>query len=135
MERLIRLGHIDLDTGLAVAANSGNLRLQLADLADDYSPQISTDVELERFADTSLKRIEARRDRRSDFFHSTHLLDLDFHALDCMEAFCDLLDYGKLLFPGDWDTEIPAAGNMETCESLIRLDRKACPAIRASVFR
>jgi twitching motility protein PilT len=50
MERLIRLGHIDLETGLAFATNSGNLRLQLADLADDYSPKISTDVELERFA-------------------------------------------------------------------------------------
>jgi hypothetical protein len=75
-------------------------------------------------ADALLKRIEARRDRRNKFFHSTNLLDLNFHARDCVEAFCDLLDYGKLLFPTEWDAEVAAAGNMETCEALIRLDRK-----------
>lgn len=75
-------------------------------------------------ADTLLKQIEKRRDRRNEFFHSTTLLDLNFHARDCVEAFCDLLDYGKLLFPTEWATEVAAAGNMETCEALIRLDRK-----------
>lgn len=76
-------------------------------------------------ADALLARIEARRDRRNEFFHSTHLLDLNFHSRDCVEAFCDLLDYGKLLFPADWESEVAAAGSMETCEALIRLDRKA----------
>jgi len=64
-------------------------------------------------------------------FHSTTLLDFNFHARDCVEAFCDLLDYGKLLFPPDpailgsgWEAAIAAVGNMETCEALIRLDRK-----------
>ncbi|MCX5887932.1 MAG: hypothetical protein NTY36_00600 [Deltaproteobacteria bacterium] len=71
-----------------------------------------------------LKRIETRRNRRNEFFHSTSLLDLNFHARDCVEAFCDLLDYGNLLFPTDWATEVGGAGNMETCEALIRLDRK-----------
>lgn len=77
-------------------------------------------------------RMEGRRDRRNDIFHSTTLLDLNFHARDCVEAFCDLLDYGKLLFPLDpaipgsgWEATVTAAGNMETCEALIRLDRKA----------
>lgn len=81
--------------------------------------------------DALLKRIEARRDRRNEFFHSTHLLDLNFHARDCVEAFCDMLDYGGLLFPLDpatpgsgWDGAVAATGNMETCEALIRLDRK-----------
>src|SRR6202040_4060143 len=32
IERLIRLGLIDIETGLAFATNAGNLRLQLADL-------------------------------------------------------------------------------------------------------
>lgn len=75
-------------------------------------------------ADTLLTRMEARRNRRNEFFHSTTLLDLNFHARDCVEAFLDLLDYGKLLFPADWDTAVAAAGSMETCEALIRLDRK-----------
>ncbi len=48
-------------------------------------------------AKTLLTRIEERRFRRNDSFHSTHLLDLNFHAHDCVEAFCDILDYGKRL--------------------------------------
>ena len=75
--------------------------------------------------DALLTRIEGRRDRRNGFFHSTHLLDLNLHARDCVEAFCDLLDYGKLLFPADWDEAVAVAGNMETCEAVIRLDRKS----------
>jgi hypothetical protein len=73
---------------------------------------------------TLLERIEARRDRRNAFFHSTHLLDLNLHPRDCVEAFCDLLDYGKLLFPADWDSAVTAAGNMETCEVVVRIDKK-----------
>ena len=49
--------------------------------------------------DVIRSRMESRRDRRNNIFHSTTLLDLNFHARDCVEAFCDLLDYGKLLFP------------------------------------
>ena len=64
-----------------------------------------------------------RRERRNGFFHSTHLLDLNLHPRDCVEAFCDLLEYGALLFPADWSGAV--AGNMETCEALIRLDRKS----------
>ncbi len=83
-------------------------------------------------ADALLKRIEERRDRRNDFFHSTQLLDLTLQANDCVEAFCDLLDYGKLLFPPDaatpdsgWEANVEATRNMETCEALLRLDKKA----------
>lgn len=75
--------------------------------------------------DALLKRIESRRDRRNEFFHSTHLLDLNFHARDCVEAFVDLFDYGKLLFLAEWDIAIAATGNMETCEAIVRLDKRA----------
>jgi hypothetical protein len=75
-------------------------------------------------ADALLKRMEARRERRNAFFHSTTLLDLNFHARDCVEGLVDLLDYGKLLFPEDWDVAVAASGNMETCEVLLRLDKK-----------
>lgn len=75
--------------------------------------------------DSLLKKIEARRGRRNMFFHSTDLLDLTLQPRDCVDAFCDLIDYGKLLFPVDWDIEVAAAGNMETCEALIRVDCKA----------
>ncbi len=76
-------------------------------------------------ADVLRLRLESRRDRRNNFFHSTSLLDLNLHSRACVESFCDLLDYGKLLFPVDWDTEVAATGTMETCEAIIRLDRKA----------
>jgi hypothetical protein len=87
-------------------------------------------------------QMEARRDRRNNVFHSTTLLDLNFHARDCIEAFCDLLDYGKQLFPADparpnsgWEAAVAAAGNMETSEAVIRLDRKIYgdPGVAAKV--
>ncbi len=34
LERMIRAGIIDLETGLGYASNAGNLRLELADLAE-----------------------------------------------------------------------------------------------------
>lgn len=74
--------------------------------------------------DALLNLIEARRDRRNEFFHSTTLLDLNLHARDCVEAFVDLLDFGKLLFPPDWDVEVAGTGNMHTGEALLRLDKK-----------
>lgn len=74
--------------------------------------------------DSLLKHIEDRHDRRNEFFHSTHLLDLNFHARDCVEAFCDLLDYGRLVFPADWDAAVAATGNMESCEAVVRIDKK-----------
>jgi hypothetical protein len=76
-------------------------------------------------ADALLIRIEGRRDRRNAFFHSTNLLDLNFHARDCVEALVDLLDYGKLLFPADWDAAVAGTGNMESCEVILRIDKKS----------
>ena len=70
-----------------------------------------------------LSRIESRRDRRNEFFHSTNLLDLNLHARDCVEAFVDLLDYGLLLFGVNWSAAVTVTGNMETCEAVIRLDK------------
>lgn len=75
--------------------------------------------------DALLGRIEARRDRRNRFFHSTDLLDLTLQARDCVESFCDLLEYGRLLFSEDWDLAVAGVGNMDTCEALLQLDRKA----------
>lgn len=76
-----------------------------------------------RTLEALLLRIERRRERRNQFFHSTHLLDLTLHPRDCVDTFCDLLDYGVLLFPGAWEIEVAGTGNMQTCEALIRLDR------------
>ena len=39
IEKLIRAGVVDLDTGLAFATNAGNLRLEIADFLEDSKPQ------------------------------------------------------------------------------------------------
>ncbi len=76
-------------------------------------------------ADALLTSFEGRRERRNNFFHSTSLLDLTVQPSDCVRAFVDLLDYGKLQFGADWDTAVASAGNMETCEAVIRIDKKS----------
>ncbi len=75
--------------------------------------------------DALLINFEGRRGRRNDFFHSTHLLDLTVQGAECVRAFVDLLDYGKLLFGADWDAAVVANGTMETCEAVLRIDKKS----------
>ena len=38
LERMIRAGIVDLETGLGYASNAGNLRLELSDLAESSVP-------------------------------------------------------------------------------------------------
>jgi hypothetical protein len=45
IEKLIRSGTIDMDTGLAASTNPGNLRLLLADLAEPESQIPSFELE------------------------------------------------------------------------------------------
>lgn len=66
-----------------------------------------------------------RRKRRNDFFHSTKLLDLSLSARNCIEAYCDLLEYGALIFGASWTLEVASNRNLETLEALIRLERKS----------
>jgi len=68
--------------------------------------------------------MKERRVRRNDFFHSTSLLDLSVAMRSCVEAFCDLLDYGRLLFRDEWDETISAARNLHLLELMLRLERK-----------
>ncbi len=54
IERMIRKGAIDIETGMSFATNAGNLRLQLADYLDDprpsrnRAPERETELEIER---------------------------------------------------------------------------------------
>jgi twitching motility protein PilT len=48
IERLIRAGAIELETGLAYATNPGNLRLQLTDIAGEPPPAIAKPVPLQK---------------------------------------------------------------------------------------
>lgn len=80
--------------------------------------------------------MKLRRDRRNDFFHSTKLLDLNVSQRNCIEAFCDLLEYGTILFGKEWEEEVQAARNLATLEVLLQLERKSIsdPSITPRVF-
>ncbi len=66
-----------------------------------------------------------RRKRRNDFFHSTSLLDLSVTQRNCVEAFCDLLEYGEILFGTDWRTALEASRNLSTFEIMLQLEKLA----------
>lgn len=78
-----------------------------------------------------------RRNRRNDFFHSTTLLDLSVTHRMCVDAFCDLLDYGSLLLGNNWATTLQACRNLGTLEILLRLEKKGFndPSILPKVNR
>lgn len=80
-------------------------------------------------------RMKERRNLRNDFFHSAKLLRLSIAQSDCIEAFCDLLDYGELLFQGSWKDTLSAGRTLGTLEILLRLDLKSYgnPSITSKV--
>lgn len=109
-----------------------NFHRVLQDVHDVFDINHSSEVSL---VDDFHTRMKARRDLRNDFFHSAKLLNLSIAHRDCVEAFCDLLDYGKLLFPTTWDTALSGERTLDTLEILLRLDRKCYsnPSITAKV--
>jgi len=80
--------------------------------------------DLQKFLTLHGKMI-ARRKRRNDFFHSTHLLDMNVIQRNCVEAFCDLLEYGELLFCDEWRTELESCRDLGTFEVLLRLEKRS----------
>jgi len=78
-----------------------------------------------------------RRKRRNDFFHSAGLLDLSVTSRNCVEAFCDLLEYGEILFGTDWRTALESCRNLATLEVMLQLEKLAFsdPSIQAKANR
>ena len=70
-------------------------------------------------------QMKGRRTRRNDFFHSTHLLDLYVDKRRCVEAFCDLIEFGELLFGDEWRQEIKANIKTGTLCALFQLEKLA----------
>ena len=79
--------------------------------------------------------MQNRRTRRNDFFHSTNLLDLSVTPRICVESFCDLLDYGELLFGQSWLDAMNDTRNLDTFATLLRLEKKSFsdPSITSKV--
>jgi len=67
IERLIRAGTIDIETGLSYATNPGNLRLLLADLIESQ--------------DAENKRLESRGTAPGSKKQSTHAMDPEFESV------------------------------------------------------
>jgi len=76
-----------------------------------------------------------RRNRRNDFFHSTNLLDLSVSQRNCVESFCDLIEYGEILFSNDWRTTLESCYNLATLEVLLKLERRTFsdPSIQTKI--
>lgn len=72
-----------------------------------------------------INQMKKRRKRRNEFFHSTHLLDLNVNKRGCVEAFCDLIEFGELLFGDDWSREIETNTKTDTLCALFRLEKMA----------
>jgi len=70
-------------------------------------------------------RMKERHLLRNDFFHSAKLLQLSIDRSHCIEAFCDLLDYGELLFQEKWKNVLPEGRTLGTLEVLLRLEKKS----------
>lgn len=102
----------------------GVVQQVIVDLAITDRP-VSTQRVQHGHIDELLARIESRRGRRNDFFHSTHLLDLTIQSAECVRAFVDGLDYCQLLFPVDWETHVATESTMETSEAVLRVDLKS----------
>jgi len=96
-------------------------------LRDNRSKNLATIKELH-------ERMGQRRKRRNDFFHSTHLLDVNITQHDCVEALCDLLEYGELLFGENWSNEATIEP-MGTLAVMLRLEKKGFGGDPSVVFK
>ncbi len=67
--------------------------------------------------------IRDRRKRRNDFFHSTHLLDLNVNHRGCVDALCDLIRYGGLLMGDEWNRTIRSRLRMDTFCTLLKIEQ------------
>ncbi len=87
--------------------------------------------------DALQRPMKARRKQRNDLFHSAKLLSLTTSKTECVEAFCDLLDYGRLLFGALWNTELGGARNLATLEVMLRLEARSGsnPALQSKIDR
>jgi len=72
-------------------------------------------------------QMKERRTRRNDFFHSSHLLDLNVNNRECVEAFCDLIELGELLFGDDWRREIEVNTKTDILCALFQLEKMTFP--------
>lgn len=113
------------DSGWTDKKNSNRFK-NYHDVITEVNDVVSSKVPsaLERITELQ-DSMQQRRKRRNDFFHSTSLLDLNVTQRNCVEAFCDLLEYGELLMGEEWRVALQAARNLETMAVILQLERLA----------
>lgn len=99
-----------------------NYHRVLQDVCDVFKGKRLAEISI---AENLHNRMKDRRNLRNDFFHSAKLLRMSIDRNDCIEAFCDLLDYGELLFQEKWREALPAGRTLGTLEILLRLEKKS----------
>ena len=104
-------------------------------LQDDIREALQTDIAKLFDVGIMFRRMSLRREQRNGFFHSAQLLSLTIGKNECVEAFCDLLDYGRLLFGASWDDELAGARNLDIMQVLLRLEKRTAnnPALRDKI--
>lgn len=104
-------------------------------LQDDIREALQTDTAKLFDVGIMFRRMSLRREQRNGFFHSAQLLSLTIGKNECVEAFCDLLDYGRLLFGASWDDELAGARNLDIMQVLLRLEKRTAnnPALRDKI--
>ena len=94
----------------------------LQDVEEVVTAKLAAQMQRVRDLQVVMKR---RRRRRNDFFHTTGLLDLNVGHRNCVESFCDLLEYGEILFGTDWRHVLEECRNLATLEVMLQLEKRA----------
>jgi len=125
-----------------IALVEGGNRFDKFKAYDEVLNDVHSVIEKKRARDVSAldgfqRAMKERRKQRNGFFHSAQLLSLTIGKSECVDAFCDLLDYGRLLFGAKWDDELKGARNLQTMEILLRLEKKTAnaPVLRSKIER
>lgn len=96
------------------------------DIMEEVENEVKTNLSSELSKIQALQSsMKTRRKRRNDFFHSTKLLDLGVAHRNCIESFCDLFEYGEILFQSNWRNVLEATRNLETFEVLFKLENSS----------
>ena len=94
----------------------------MGDVADYFAQQRPNDAATLTPLQNGMKQ---RREQRNGFFHSAHLLGMSVSQSGVTDAFCDLFEYGQLLFGNDWITAIAGVRNLDVYQLLFRVEKKA----------
>ena len=99
-----------------------NYQEVLDDVADVFRAKQPSELSTVQSIHTHMQE---HHNRRNEFFHSTHLLDLNVSYRIVVESFCDLFAYGELLFGINWQKHVNSSRNLETMRILLLIEKES----------